>query len=209
MKKAYSVLLFTLFLFPSLAFATSGACSSHGGVNCSVESTVGNAICRDGWVSSVAYSSMVECQQTPTYCMPPVAGICTTSGDLGRLQVQGYQNGSAEYSPNSSDLIASCQAAITSYQAQQLAYTSCLNSQTSYSPQIVQTTTSCPAGYYLDTSGSCDPSTVTVQPRNYAEAVGATTTDTTDTQRASLLQLIASLVKQVAVLQAQLAAKHS
>ena len=156
--------------FPAFAFATSGACSYHGGVNCSVESPLGNAICKDGSVSSVSYSDMAECKQTPTYCMPPVAGICTTSADLGRLQVQGYQSGAAQYDNSFSSLVASCQAAITSYQAQQLAYTSCLNSEeTSYPPAVVQTAISCPAGFYLDSAGKCDQSTASVQPRDYAQ----------------------------------------
>ena len=49
--------------FVNHAFATSGACSGHSGVNCSAGSDWdGSVICYDGWTgSSVSYSSMVMC----------------------------------------------------------------------------------------------------------------------------------------------------
>lgn len=58
-----TVLLF-LVAAPAISHATSGACSSHGGVNCSAGSDWdGSVICYDGWrASSVSYSSMVMCQ---------------------------------------------------------------------------------------------------------------------------------------------------
>lgn len=48
----------------TVSFAASGACSGHGGVNCSAGSdTDGSVICVDGWEnSSVSYASMVKCQ---------------------------------------------------------------------------------------------------------------------------------------------------
>jgi hypothetical protein len=57
------LLLSILFLSPVFAFATSGACSGHGGVSCSAGSdNDGSVICNDGWRnSSVQYSSMVMC----------------------------------------------------------------------------------------------------------------------------------------------------
>lgn len=70
MKKL--VLLFSLLaLLPVSVFATSGACSGHGGVSCSAgRDSDGSVICNDGWRgSSVSYSSMVMCQgysATPT-----------------------------------------------------------------------------------------------------------------------------------------------
>lgn len=50
-------------LTTSPVFATSGACSSHGGVNCSAGSDVdGSVICYDGWRNStVSFSSMSMC----------------------------------------------------------------------------------------------------------------------------------------------------
>ncbi|HVM91111.1 MAG TPA: hypothetical protein VMU11_04435, partial [Verrucomicrobiae bacterium] len=49
--------------FAGPALATSGACSSHGGVDCAAGADYdGSVICYDGWTgSSVAYANMVEC----------------------------------------------------------------------------------------------------------------------------------------------------
>lgn len=49
--------------FFTVASATSGACSSHGGVSCSAGSdSDGSVICKDGWRdSSVLYSDMAMC----------------------------------------------------------------------------------------------------------------------------------------------------
>ncbi len=78
----------TFFLFGLLAvasialtaspiFAASGACSSHGGVNCSAGSDYdGSVICYDGWRNStVSYSSMSMCSgntYTPSSYSPDV-----------------------------------------------------------------------------------------------------------------------------------------
>lgn len=54
-----------LLIISSFAFvhATSGACSGHGGVDCSLgQDSDGSVICVDGWRnSSVSYASMVKC----------------------------------------------------------------------------------------------------------------------------------------------------
>ncbi len=65
MKKYLSFCLFIVSIaLPLSVLATSGACSYHGGVNCKVVSEAGgNAICNDGWVSSVQYSDVDECKQ--------------------------------------------------------------------------------------------------------------------------------------------------
>lgn len=58
-------LLSFLILVSGLIFtqATSGACSGHGGVDCSRIDYDASVICVDGWEnSSVSYSSMVKCQ---------------------------------------------------------------------------------------------------------------------------------------------------
>lgn len=57
-------LVIGLFFIMPAAFATSGACSGHGGVDCSAgPDSDGSVICYDGWEdSSVSYSSMVMCQ---------------------------------------------------------------------------------------------------------------------------------------------------
>lgn len=88
MKKILLVLSF-LILFPFSAFATSGACSGHGGVSCNAGSdSDGSVICKDGWRnSSVSYSSMVMCggsstpsipTYTPSYSTPPAPVVTPT-----------------------------------------------------------------------------------------------------------------------------------
>ena len=63
MKYAVWVLALAIW-FPTSVFAASGACSGHGGVNCSSGAdSDGSVICSDGWRGSrVSYSSMVKCQ---------------------------------------------------------------------------------------------------------------------------------------------------
>lgn len=56
-----AVTTFILFISPTMALGTSGACSYHSGANCSIGSIDGRAVCNDGWLSSVAYSDMEEC----------------------------------------------------------------------------------------------------------------------------------------------------
>lgn len=58
MKKAVVTLFLLLLAAP--VYATSGACSGHGGVNCSVPGFY--ATCNDYTQSSVLYSAMSECQ---------------------------------------------------------------------------------------------------------------------------------------------------
>lgn len=87
MKKLFLLpvaLLLATFLFISPVFATSGCCSSHGGVNCAAGAQGnGHVICNDGWTgSSCLYSSMVMCggssggstyqAPTPTVTLIPV-----------------------------------------------------------------------------------------------------------------------------------------
>lgn len=76
MKKivVISLLFFpVLFLFKtSTASATQGACSYHGGVNCSAGADWdGSAVCNDGWRGSTElYSQMKECEVGRHYCSP-------------------------------------------------------------------------------------------------------------------------------------------
>lgn len=62
-KKLFALIIF-LFL-PNISIATSGACSYHGGVNCSYGSTsTGKVMCNDGWTnSSVYFSDAEECKK--------------------------------------------------------------------------------------------------------------------------------------------------
>ncbi|MFA6254020.1 MAG: hypothetical protein WC640_02020 [Candidatus Paceibacterota bacterium] len=71
MKKYILILsLLTLFGLPSLMLATSGTCSSHGGVSCSSGSDYdGSTICNDGWRDSTEYYSSVSlCSNTKITC---------------------------------------------------------------------------------------------------------------------------------------------
>lgn len=70
MKKIQLLILLTLSLTfiqsISTVSADSGACSYHGGVNCSAgPNSYGSAICKDGFESSVSYYSMQECRLDP------------------------------------------------------------------------------------------------------------------------------------------------
>ena len=62
-KKSFLILILVLF-FPSISFATQGACSYHSGVNCSAgPSYSGKVQCNDGWInSSVYFVDAVECK---------------------------------------------------------------------------------------------------------------------------------------------------
>lgn len=88
MKKYKIILIFTFILSSisfNLAHATSGACSWHGGVNCSAYSPInGNAICNDGADSGVAYSFMSECSPNATH--PYLT--CSASCSLDAIQSQ-------------------------------------------------------------------------------------------------------------------------
>ncbi len=59
-----------LFIGAPMAFATSGECSNHGGVNCSAGASAdGNVVCNDGYLdSSVAYSDVAECRGPQQDC---------------------------------------------------------------------------------------------------------------------------------------------
>ncbi len=78
-KKIPSLLAIIFLFFFSLFLiteATSGACSWHGGVNCSAGADWdGSVICNDGWRdSSVSYYSMVECigHSNPPFYTPSI-----------------------------------------------------------------------------------------------------------------------------------------
>lgn len=67
MKNLTFLFALPFLLIPSIVFATSGACSGHGGVSCaSGADNDGSVICNDGWRnSSVSYSSMKMCGGSP------------------------------------------------------------------------------------------------------------------------------------------------
>ncbi len=64
--KKYIILIVLSFLIVPVVLATSGACSWHNGVNCSVGADLdGSVICNDGWRdSSVSYNFVEECNDS-------------------------------------------------------------------------------------------------------------------------------------------------
>ena len=141
--KKYFLILGTLVIFfttTHIASATSGACSDHGGVNCSAGAgDSGQVICNDGWdSSSVSYDSMEECNQqsyepeeqpsTTITCVPPGASSFTNESNCAVLRAQEFQGGSIP-SPSSEDLVNYCENQVALYQASELTYQTCLNTQ--------------------------------------------------------------------------------
>ncbi|MES2416282.1 MAG: hypothetical protein V4504_01115 [Patescibacteria group bacterium] len=121
----------------SSIFATSGACSYHGGVNCSASRVDGGAVCNDGWTnSSVSYYSMAECS-TSSNCIRPNTPQCSTNYQSG-LMLQGLQNGSVQ---SASDLVSgqiqACQSQNAEYQQELAEYNSCLSNSRILSNTIV------------------------------------------------------------------------
>src|SRR5690349_18693529 len=65
-----AVVLTCSLLFTAMpAFATQGACSSHGGVDCAIGPINDQAVCNDGQLSTVLYDQMVECQNFAAACL--------------------------------------------------------------------------------------------------------------------------------------------
>lgn len=152
--KTITVFVMVLSLGVSVAHATSGACSYHGGVDCRYKSEYGSAICNDGWDSSVSYSSMVECSAT-NKCLRPITKPCSYTYQVA-LQTQAIQNGTARYAPQiAQGQIESCQNQDKQYQLELGNYNSCLRSLSNpivypskpiYNQVSSQT---CPTGYTL------------------------------------------------------------
>jgi hypothetical protein len=63
-----SIFILVTFLVPNITLATSGACSSHGGVNCSISNSYKSVVCNDGTSDSyTSYYDLQECK-TSTIC---------------------------------------------------------------------------------------------------------------------------------------------
>ena len=107
-----------LVVVPLKSFATSGACSYHGGVDCGAGADAyGNAICTDGSSSSVPYNDMEECQSYPQY--PVCTTTCCEPSDLSIVESLGAENGQEQYQPGvTQQNIAACQNQINAYQAE-------------------------------------------------------------------------------------------
>lgn len=84
------VFLSFLVLAPTSTSATSGACSYHNGVNCSIGGgNTGNVTCNDGWVnSSVLFSNTDECKIVDS-CPNIIYGlVCIDESSYDRLKEQ-------------------------------------------------------------------------------------------------------------------------
>lgn len=134
MKKYLLILIAFSFLslIPVSVFATSGACSSHGGVNCSAGADYsGKVQCNDGWVnSSVYFSDTDECKVS---CVPPVKTNCSTEADYAIIQQYAVTGGQGVASADG--LLQACRSSIIQYQAQIINYNSCLATNNNYSTQ--------------------------------------------------------------------------
>jgi chitodextrinase len=148
--KKISIVIISLFAFSFLsatALATSGACSDHGGVDCSAGAQAnGNVVCNDGWTgSSVSYSSMDECQATMPVCNYPFQPSCSLSAiqqqeqnALNSAEIDTVMQGGLG-SPSGAALslniqntysleYSQCQSQWTAYQSQLTGYNTCIQS---------------------------------------------------------------------------------
>jgi hypothetical protein len=161
--KKISIVIISLFAFSflsAMALATSGACSDHGGVDCSAGSQAnGNVVCNDGWTgSSVLYSSMDECQATTPVCNYPSQPSCSLSAiqqqeqnalNSARLQsLYEGEEGSGAGAALSSNIentyslqYSQCQSQWTAYQSDLSDYNSCIQNQDAALSQQAQSET--------------------------------------------------------------------
>lgn len=143
----FLVIILLFLAQPGNISATSGACSYHSGVNCSVgPSYTGNVTCNDGWVnSSVKYYDTDECKVVDT-CPGIIYGlVCTSESDYARVQeqvdgIRGRQramlsntgmigSGSDNSKTIGQDQLDSCRKAIGLYNAMVTSREQCLNGQ--------------------------------------------------------------------------------
>ncbi len=87
MKTKLGILLFSflsLFALSNTVFATSGACSSHGGVNCSLSNSYKSVICNDGNSDGLTqYSDLQECKTVTTCDNGQVTAFSASRGLSG------------------------------------------------------------------------------------------------------------------------------
>jgi len=125
-------LIFLSSLSFSVVHATSGACSYHSGVNCSIGADYnGYAICNDGSSSGVLFSDMDECKTAPRCVVDQATwdlakkGVDDVSNSLD-AEFNQYQNSLNEIRSGSYSLTSSQQSLIdsTSQSFNQMAYQS-------------------------------------------------------------------------------------
>lgn len=153
------MLLFAL--LPTYASATSGACSYHGGVNCSAGPDYdGSVVCFDGWRgSTVLYSFELNCKPKSTYipqCAYPGLSDCDTGNARAMLGAGGNLG-----TPFGDAQLKQCQDQHDQYVAKLTAYNNCMASiqngtyddyiQNEYGSSV----TSCPTNGYMGADQKC------------------------------------------------------
>lgn len=158
MKKiiTFTIFLVFIFLIPNISHATSGACSSHGGVNCSagIGNLGANAVCNDGYESSTSYYDTNECIGNLSLCSQPIKGYCTTASDI-----RAHCGVSSQYTYEMYDICATdCQNQINKYQNDLSNYNSCASNQEARTtPTTPVTIPSCPINStYLNGQCTCN-----------------------------------------------------
>lgn len=140
MKK---ILLFLLLFisFPTTTKAIQGACSHHGGVDCTKKYSI-YAVCNDGFQSSELFSQMIECKQNSCDSLMATALTLKCKNDNDLLLVKNeyqktYDNWylynlrfglSSNPLPSNSSVI-SCEQDIKSYNELLNSYRSCTENQ--------------------------------------------------------------------------------
>jgi len=143
MKTIIRLVLISI-LIPISTYATSGACSYHGGVDCTKKYTQVYAVCNDGWVnSSVKYSDMQECRLKLNICIYPTQTRCDVS-DIERLRDNELGSNRAinarsgllgssfagadedDINKKYSDQISACEAQNSAYESRLDQYDTCL-----------------------------------------------------------------------------------
>jgi hypothetical protein len=130
------VLFLVTLIFPSHVIATSGSCSYHGGVACSLGSDYdGSVICNDGWRdSSVSFSDANECKSTLPSCPIP-SGAKSDCGSLRAQLARGQLLGTS-FGDNE---LTQCETQNSTYDSAQSAYQQCLSSQSAIQSQQFNT----------------------------------------------------------------------
>lgn len=127
----FLIFFFLLLVTPDTAHATQGACSSHGGVNCSIGADVdGSVICNDGWTNSaVSFSSMVECNQAKRSCTQPVPVGCSKEIDYLRLNASLKSHIISTPSISDTDQLHNCRTQIDDFRSITKLYNACLEAE--------------------------------------------------------------------------------
>lgn len=133
MNKIYILTLLFILCIPSTGFAISGACSSHGGVNCDAGPDWDlSVICNDGWrESDVKYGEADECSKSVrcpypiNNCFQPYPGC--TEAELVAIRTRIGQSAGFNFSSQNQQLINNCQNKIEQYNRDIDNYNICLS----------------------------------------------------------------------------------